>query len=99
MRSNRPFAQFLSGFEAGHRKRRGTHALRSVLQGLRSELIDQSMSTSSEDRMAEQENSLLCAPAVSTELPDLSWTVTRLRDFLRSHGGRLSGKKVELLER
>lgn len=31
--------------------------------------------------------------------PDLSWTVPRLKAFLKQHGGFLSGKKAELLER
>lgn len=47
------------------------------------------------EAMAEQENSVVTV----TGLPDSTWTVARLRDYLRDHGGRLAGKKAELLER
>ena len=33
------------------------------------------------------------------EGPDATWTLSRLRDFLRAHGGRLSGRKSELVQR
>ena len=35
----------------------------------------------------------------SETLPDSSWTVSRLRNYLKERGGRLSGEKCELLER
>lgn len=31
--------------------------------------------------------------------PSISWTVSQLRELLRLKGGRLSGKKPELVER
>ena len=31
--------------------------------------------------------------------PDASWTCAALKAFLKNHGGHLSGKKAELLER
>ena len=32
-------------------------------------------------------------------VPDNTWTVSRLRSFLKDRGGRLSGKKCDLLDR
>ena len=95
--TNRSLAQFLSGFEAGHRKLRVD--LEEPLAGVLW-WSTQSNSCSVErkspmEAMAEQENSVVTV----TGLPDSTWTVARLRDYLRDHGGRLAGKKAELLER
>ena len=40
-------------------------------------------------------------PVISSkeEVPDVSWTVSKLKAFLRQHGAILSGKKPELLQR
>ena len=86
----------MSGFEAGHRK------LRVDLEELAGVLwwSTQSNSCSAERKspmkaMAKQENSVVTV----TGLPDSTWTVARLRDYLRDYCGRLAGKKAELLER
>ena len=33
------------------------------------------------------------------EIPEVSWTVAKLRSFLAKHGGLLKGKKAELVSR
>lgn len=33
------------------------------------------------------------------DVPQASWTIDKLRDFLRRHGGLLKGKKADLLSR
>ena len=38
-------------------------------------------------------------PAASMSAPEDTWTVDQLKEYLRQHGGRLSGKKSDLVAR
>ena len=40
-----------------------------------------------------------CSLGISRTEPDSSWTIAQLRDYLRKCGGRLSGRKSDLIER
>lgn len=47
--------------------------------------------------MAEKKE--LASSTPEADVPDASWTITKLKGFLKQRGAILSGKKAELLER